>query len=531
MKPLVRTFPAAVATLAVAPFATACSAGDDAGAAAGRTLRIGMATSPECLDPQQAGTSAALNIGRQLVDSLTDQDPRTGEIKPHLAASWKVDRDSTAFTFTLVRGATFSDGEPVDAAAVKANFDNVVKLGAKALLGSAYLAGYRRTTVIDAQTARVEFAKPSAQFLQATSTVSLGLLAPRSFDSPAPRRCQAAGLIGSGPFTFKSLVQNQQVVLVKRPGYAWGSGASAHHGEAYLDRITYVVVPEAGARAGALESGQVDAITDVAPGDQARFRGGGFTEVDAANPGIPYNLQPNTSRPALNEEKVRQALQLGIDRKAVVDTVLTPSYKPATGALAATTPGYVDLRDQVRYDPARAGALLDEAGWKPGPDGVRVKNGRPLRLGVVYPTSFDQNQPVLELIQQQVRKIGVGLTLRQGTPGQLARLAASGDYDLAWSNLTRSDPDVLRPIFSTKYVNRSYLKPNPLDDLLDRQAAQPQEAERRATVAEAQRLIIGKGYLIPIFEAAQVLAFSHRVRGLSFGASTRIDLYDARVGG
>jgi peptide/nickel transport system substrate-binding protein len=528
---LVRTLSTTAAAIAAVPLAAGCSSGDGAKAAAGRTLRIGIATAPECLDPQQAGTAGALNIGRQLVDSLTDQDARTGEIKPYLAKSWKVNRDSTHFTFELVDGATFSDGEPVDAGAVKSNFDHIVKLGAKALLGSTYLAGYRRTTVIDAHTARVEFTAPSAQFLQATSTVSLGLLAPRSFDTPAPRRCTAQGLIGSGPFTFAGQVQNQQVVLVKRRGYAWGSGASAHHGEAYLDKVDFRVIPESSARAGALQSGEVDAITDVAPADQKRLGGGGLTEASAANPGIPYNLQPNTSRPILDEKKVRQALQLAIDRKAVVDTILTPSYKPATGVLATTTPGYADLSDQVRYDPARAGALLDEAGWKPGPDGIRAKGGRRLTLSVVYPTSFDQNQAILELIQQQLKKVGIALTLRQGTPGQLAQLTVSGAYDLAWSNLTRSDPDVLRPLFSTKYVNRSYLKPNPLDDLLDRQAAQRDPARRNATVDKAQRLIAEQGYMIPVFEAAQVLAASGHVRGLGFGASTRVDVYDARVTG
>src|ERR1700704_5838230 len=87
---------------------------------------------PPCLDPQQVGLNASLNIGRQLVDSLIDQDPQSGEFKPWLAESWQVNDTATSFTFKLRQGATFSDGTPVDASAVKNNFDAVVKLGAKA---------------------------------------------------------------------------------------------------------------------------------------------------------------------------------------------------------------------------------------------------------------------------------------------------------------------------------------------------------------------------------------------------------------
>lgn len=135
----------------------------------GGTLRVALDGDPQCVDPQQAGNNTALNVGRQLVDSLTDQDPVTGEIVPWLAERWDVDADSRRFTFVLRQGVTFSDGAAVDAAAVKANLHAIVALGARSILGSTYLAGLKRIDTPDSHTVVVEFEQPNAQFLQATS--------------------------------------------------------------------------------------------------------------------------------------------------------------------------------------------------------------------------------------------------------------------------------------------------------------------------------------------------------------------------
>ncbi|WP_258534946.1 ABC transporter substrate-binding protein [Streptomyces sp. PT12] len=172
---------------AVLPFATGALAATGCGASesgtgdgapeAGGELTFALASDPGCVDPQQQGNNDAIYPARQLVGSLTDEDPETGEIVPGLAESWEVSEDARSFTFHLRGDATFSDGTPVDAEAVRANFDGIVELGARAALGSGYLAGYEGTAVDDTHTATVTFAEPNAQFLRATTTFSLGLLA------------------------------------------------------------------------------------------------------------------------------------------------------------------------------------------------------------------------------------------------------------------------------------------------------------------------------------------------------------------
>ncbi|WP_091505453.1 MULTISPECIES: ABC transporter substrate-binding protein [Amycolatopsis] len=516
--------------------AAACSAGassTDAGPPRpGGTLTLAVGSNPDCLDPQQASTNASLNVGRQLVDSLTDQDPRTGEIKPWLADTWQVNADATSFTFHLRPGATFSDGTPVDAAAVKTSFDGIKALGVKAALGSGYLAAYRGAAVVDPQTVRLDFSVPSAQFLQASSTMSLGVLAPAAYAKTPDQRCQGDGLIGSGPFVFTSFKQNSDVVLSKRKGYAWGSSLWQHQGEAYLDAIDYKIVPEPGVRTGSLLSGQLSATTEVQPVDEAQFQGGGFGEQTRPNPGIVFNLHANTTRGVLTDEAVRQAVSAGINRQEVVDTVLSPNYKPATSILATTTPLYTDLSPELAYNPSRATQLLDAAGWVPGPDGIRVKNGQRLSAAVIFSPVFNQNQSVLELIQQQLRKIGFDLRIELHTTAETTQLQQAGNYEFLWYNVTRADPDILRNIFSTKAGNRSKLAAgNPLDAQLDAQAAALDPAVRKPAAEQAQRLVVEHAYAIPVFELTQVVAFGPQAHAIGFEASSRLQLFDTWVSG
>ncbi|MFL9679875.1 ABC transporter substrate-binding protein [Streptomyces sp. KL110A] len=508
---------------------TACSAagsdGQATGPRSGGRLTFALSSDPTCVDPHQAATNDAMYVTRGIVDSLTDQDPRTGRIVPWLATSWEIAANASRFTFRLRTDATFSDGAPVDAKAVKANFDAVHDLGARSILGSGFLQGYRGTEVVDAHTVEVAFDGPNAQFLQATSTPTLGLLSPASLRRAAEERC-AGPLAGSGPFTLAGYTPDTSVELNRRDDYAWGSPLWKSPDAARLEAITFRVVPESGVRSGSLTSGQVDAIAGVAPQDETLLKGQKVSVVGRANPGVPVALSANTASPVAKDPAVRRALQAAVDRDEVVDTVLSSSYRPATSSLAETTDAYRDNSPLLAHDPARARTLLDEAGWRPGADGIRVKNGRPLRLKVILGTNFGPNQSALELIQQQVRKAGIQLDLSVLSIADYQKARGAGDYDLAWGNGTRTDPDILRTAFSSKLLNLSRISDPALQRELDAQAAATDPARRAAHVATAQRRILEQGYQIPVFEMTTVFALSKKVHDITFDASSRLQFHD-----
>ncbi|MFF5306604.1 ABC transporter substrate-binding protein [Streptomyces sp. NPDC013161] len=518
----------ALATSLVACGGTGSQAPDDTAGppVSGGKFTFAVATDAGCLDPQQVGSSDTLYALRQTVDSLTDQDPATGRIVPWLARSWEVGDDARTFTFHLRPGATFSDGTPVDARAVRKNFDAIPKLGGLAILAQGYLTGYRETRIVDDRTAEVVFDRPNAQFLQATATASLALVSPADTARSPQARC-SEGVHGSGPFTVSSYRQNQSLTLKRRTGYDWGSAAWQKKGAAYLDAVTFTVVGESGVRAGSLGSGQVDAIGGVRRQDEAVLRRGGARVEQRANPGVVFNLGFNNARPLTRDVRVRQAAQAAVDRAQIATALFPTGTRPATSVLSRTTPGYTDLSGKLAHDKNRAESLLSEAGWRAGPDGILRKGGTRLSLTVVSFNRTGAYQSALELVQQQLKDVGIQLVIKELQVTQFPQTIKTGDYDALWGgDLTRADPDALRTLYSTRLVNSYRLPAGRLDTVLDEQAATTDSARRDELVAEAQQLVIAQAYVVPIVDLESLVGVSRRVHGLTLGASGGISLHD-----
>ncbi|MCW0212216.1 MAG: ABC transporter substrate-binding protein [Pseudonocardia sp.] len=502
------------------------AAGADAGPpVAGGTLRFAVGSDQGCVDPQQVGSNDTIYSLRQVVDSLTDQDPGTGEIKPWLATSWTVSPDATSYTFTLEPGVTFSDGTPLDANAVKANLDRVPQLGARGTLPKGYLAGYEGTTVQGPTEFTVAFSAPNVQFLQGTSTHSLGILSPATVAKSDDERC--AGVIGSGPFTLQSYTKNESIVLAKRRGYTSGSSLFGHTGDAYLDTLEFRIVPESGVRVGSLQSGEVDAIGNIAQQDEAPLSGAGVQLISRANPGVPFGVSFNLTKPIVSDPAVRSAFSAAINRPEIVSAVYTSETKPATSTLASSTPGYTDESALLTFDAAKAGSTLDAAGWVPGPDGIRVKDGQKLTIELTWFANAASNRPTVELMQQQLRAVGIDLQLRERPATDFTTVLPSGDFAAAWVNVTRADPDILRSSYSSTGSNYYRLPASPIDALLAEQAAEPDKAKRDATVAQVQQQLLQNGFTVPVVELTTTLGVGPDTHGIAFDASSRVQLYDA----
>ena len=491
----------------------------------GGNLTFAISVDSHCIDPQQVGNNDAIAIARQTVASLTTQDPETGEITPWLADSFTVNDDATRFEFTLKDGLTYADGTPIDAESVKTNFEAIQALGAKAVLGSTYLSGLSSIDVTDAQHVAVNFAAPSAQFLQATSTFSLGLLSPATAAVSQEDRC-AGDFVGSGPFAVESYTPDQEAVLSKVADYDSAPADAGHQGAAHLDSITYVVVPESGNRTGSLQSGQIDATAAIAPTDLALFQSGGYSTLNRANPGVVYNLYPNESTPKLADQNVRLAISKAIDRAEITETLLTADDVEAQAVLSTTTPLF-SPQSSIAFDPDASEKLLDDAGWAVGDDGIREKDGEKLSFLVTY---WQSPKEVLELVQQQLRAVGIDLQLKFATIADVQAAAATGTQDFGYGNLTRADPDVLRTVFSARGTqNNNHREPSEVDDVLDAQAATTDSAARQKLVDQAQQLLIEEGHSIPIYQLSTTIVSSEKVHDLKFEASSRLDFYDTWI--
>ncbi len=486
----------------------------------GGKLLIAIDTDPNCIDPQQAGNNNSLNIGRQLTDSLTDQDPKTGKIVPWLASRWQISEGNRRFTFFLRDGVSFSDGTPFTAQSVKDNFAAIIKLGARASLASTYLKGLQHVETPDDHTAVVTFSQPNAQFLQATSTMSLGFFAPSTVAATAEARCQGA-LVGSGPFILQQFVHNQKVDLTRRTHYQWPSSLASHQGESYLEAVEYRVIPESGVRFGSLISGQLDVNSAVTPQDESLLLAKNIKLVARTNPGLVYSLFPNHATPLMASQPLRQALSLAIDRPAL-KPALSRYQAEATSVLAQTTPLYQDRRNLLKYDPQLAQKLLEDNGWRKGAEGIRDKNGQRLSFRI----SYWQTAPFIEVVQQQLKKVGIELQLEKAPISQVVARQASGTVAIDFYNLTRADPDVLRTVFDAHGRNVNRRPPEDVDALLLQSSETLDTAQRQHYVTQAADLLISEGNAIPLVELATVIATRQQVQGFHFDASSRFQLYD-----
>jgi peptide/nickel transport system substrate-binding protein len=489
----------------------------------GGALTFAIGNDPISLNPDGTGSgNDTLYVTRQLVDSLLWQDPKDGSLKPWLASSWEANADSTQFTFHLRDGVTFSDGTPFDADAVKANFDDVIAAGAKSTAAPSFV-GYTSTTVVDPHTVQVAFAAPNAAFPQATSTVALGFVAKSTLAIPFDQRSSGKGVIGTGPFVLDHYTKDTETVLNARTDYAWGpAGATSHP---HLKSVTFQVIPEQGVRTGALTSDQVDAIGGVQPTDIETIQGAGLDLVHRANPGISFGLTFDEARPLGADPAVRQAVALAIDPKVVRDTALSDGFAVAKSPLASTTPGVADESKLIVTDPKKAEQVLQADGWAKGSDGIYAKDGQKLAPVLAWITNFGPNETSVQLIQQQLKAVGIDATLWSGAvPDFIKGLSTgTGQFDLVWGNLSRADGDVLRTQYSVKATNYYHLNDPDLEALLQKQLTISDTKARADVLAQAQARLVTQHHVVPVHELTTYLGLQPKVHGVALGADSRLD--------
>ncbi|MBS6739329.1 MAG: TIGR04028 family ABC transporter substrate-binding protein [Enterobacteriaceae bacterium] len=526
------------ATMALAGISAASVAAENAPKNGGTLIYLEQQAHTN-LYPPAGGFYPNGGILNQITDKLTWQNPKTLQIEPWIAQSWTTNADYTEYTFKLRPGVTFSDGTPLDANAVAKNFDTY-GLGNKALNQpvSEVINNYLKSEVIDPLTVKFFFKSPSPGFLQGTSAIGSGLVSLSTLEKNFNQLGSARSIIGSGPFVVESDRPGREVKLVARKDYNWAPPSFAHQGRPYLDGINVLVTPEDSVRIGALLSGQADAIRQIQAYDEKRVSDKGFAVYASPTRGVNNSINFRPDNPLVADQKVREALLHATNTKEIVQTLFSANYPQATSVLAKTAVGYVDLSDKLKFDPAQAARLLDEAGWKSGPDGVRQKDGQSLTLTAYESPPQPQNKETLQLVAQQWAKVGVKLNVLAGDAGSktLDNLdpAKTGLYP---SMVGRADPDVLKSQYFPTLRNVLLQKGGASDKvkqfedghlnaLLSGIASATSQDKRIALVNEVQQYLIDKAYVIPIFEEPQVYAGAPSTKGLSFEAVGRPSFYN-----
>jgi len=524
------TVMATVAILAV------MTAGAGAAPVGGGTLTAGLLEDPGSLDPHATVTFATYLVGSlNVVESLLYQRA-DGRFLPWLATSDSVSPDGRVFTFSLRRDVRFSDGSPFDADAVKWNFDRIANPGFRAGISRSALEGYTGATVVDDHTIQIHFKEPYAPFLSYVSNGSLGILSPKT--TAMQGTATARTPVGSGPFTVAEYMKNDHITLVRNAAYNRRAPWSDHQGPPYLDRIVWKIIPEDETRAITVSSGETQMVYVIGYGTSgsvlSQLQKDPHVVVDTqVFPAAAYLWQINVRRPPTDDVRVRRAIFYGLNRTAIVKTVYQGLGSPACGLVHPTLLQDPEACAYYPYDPAKAGALLDEAGWKMGSSHIRQKDGRPLQLVINSLNHGTGDLPDVEVVQGQLLELGFDVSIKSQ-----ASAARNQDAYQCLDNLSTNfqrvnDPDVLYSLFISSAIgtnfNWSCFSDPEVDSLLKEGRSTLDRAKRRAIYVRLDHRLLDQAVAIPMMYEQSAWVRRPSVRGVQYSYATYPTLSDAYV--
>lgn len=424
-------------------------------------------------------------------------------IEPLLATRWE--RRGNTWRFFLRPNVFFSTGQPLTSEAVKYTFERMVKGDAPGVFQHTYI-GEDSVQIIDDLTVDVTPKRENMRLLEQLGHSNYSIIAPGSEPAVEP--------ICTGPFKLAEYRRGEFIAVERSESY-WGQSPA-------LSRLTFRFLPDDATRVLALEAGEVGMILDVPREQAAQLRGQSNIRVVEAPVGrvaaIFLNIHGQTPFDLASNKDVRRALAMAIDRRALIEKVWEGNGEMiATIGPKAMLGDYASLVKGVPYDSRQAAQILDRAGWQPGSDGVRVRDGRRLSLTLIAWTEFDK--ATLEFLQAQLAAIGMELRIVKSpdTASYQARIE-SGEFDL---DLEAGNQNDANPIFlpALRFYSKAsgktvrYFAPgNLFDQIIEAGLVANERDEVMRRSAEAQRLLVDEETtVVPLAGLKRIYAMSDKI--------------------
>jgi peptide/nickel transport system substrate-binding protein len=449
-------------------------------------VTLAMVLEPTGLDPTTAPAAAIGEIVHyNVLEGLTKINV-DGSVTPLLAESWTMEPDGKSYTFKLKKAVKFHDGEAFDASDVKFSFERAKDEKSTNKAKKAVFDNIRRIDAPDAHTVILTLENADPNFLFRMGENTAVILDAKSAVNTATKP------VGTGPFVFDDWKKGTSVTLKKWPGFR-------DAGKVKLERVTFRFINDQAARVAALLAGDIDGVPRLdAPQAVKQLQGDKrFTvEVGAtAGKGI---VAINNKKKPFDDVRVRRAIALAIDRKAFIDGVLEGLGKPIGSHFAPTDAGYVDLTAMSPHDPAKAVALLKEAGVT-----------TPLNVTLTLPPPQYARKGG-EVIAAQLAKVGIVAKIENVEWAQWLGGTFKGNFDLTIINH-------VEPLDYMQYTNTAYYwgyDNKEFRDLTARFAATADKKERAKLFADIQRKIAADQVNAFVFNPAQVAVSRKGLKGL-----------------
>ena len=502
----------------------ACTSGEQSVRATG--LVYCSEGSPDSFNPQLSTSGTSYDASAHtLYDRLVNLDPDTGEALPALAESWKVSRDGTRWRFKLRRNvafhqtAWFKPSRFLNTDDVLFSFErqwhdqhpfHQVSGGAYSYFHNSGLARLL-AAIIKRSDHEIEFqlTERNATFL---AMLSMEFASIQSAEYATAVRLQGRPSdldqmpVGTGPFKFVRYEPGTFIRYEAHPDY--------YAGAAKIKRLVFAITPDASLRLSRLRAGECDVMAQPSPAHLALIRQNNKLKL-YSQPGLNVSYWAfNTTRPPLDDVRVRHALNYAVNRSAILDAVYFGAGELAKSPVPPTVVGHDRHLPDFHHDADRARALLREAGYGAG-----------FKLDVwAMPVSRPYNpnaRKMAELIQDDLRQVGVNVRIVSYEWRDFLRRLRQGEHDsvlLGWSGDLSDADNFLNPLLSCDALqsgsNRAFWCNEQFDALLKAARETHDAATRDSLYADAQRLFKQQAPWLTIAHSTQYLAARHNIRGL-----------------
>jgi peptide/nickel transport system substrate-binding protein len=455
----------------------------------GNAVTIAMRVSVNTLDPHMtASVGSDLSVLSHIYPALLLRGPDL-QLQPALAKSWEMVDDNT-WRFELNDGATFADGEKVDASVVKWNLDRVREPAVGARI-AAWFELVSDVVVVDPLTVEVKTSSPYPAF---ADQLSMFFLLPPEW---AKTHDPATETMSGGPYAVAENVPGDRIVLKANPNYRGEKPA--------FDTVTFRTIPEIGSRVAALMAGEVDLVTGIPTTDIERINSSGNATAGAVDSTRSMLVKINHQKAPMENLQFRQALNYAIDKEGIVQAIF--DGKATVSNCQLLSPDYFGYNPDLKpypYDPDKAAELLQESG---------VDLSQQIEIEVPVAT-YLQADEVTQIIASQLQEVGLNVKIteiefgafmnKQLKAKDLAQLAVQG---LAWPTI---DADGMLTMFAPGNVY-DYWNNAEFGTLLDEGRATTDPEKRKAIYADATKLMCDQAASIFLYQQPATYGVSNKV--------------------
>ncbi len=481
----------------------------------GGTFVVGLQANPASLNPvistDLPAQMVAYNIFSRLIYINID-----GDYVGDLAEKWTISKDNLRIRFDLRKGAKWHDGRPVTAEDVKFSLEKMAKHHPRGI----ELKRILEIRILSPNSLEITFPSPSITFFPLLDDIVF-IIPKHIYSSSEDLTIHPSNSnpIGSGPFVFQEWKKSDHVTLIKNKNYYIP-------GEPFVDEVVFRIIPSGTARVLSLETGEIDYLSSRAlpETDVPRLRKSpNFMVTDRGMGASSLNfLLFNTRRKPWDDVRIRRAVAHAIDRQVMAEKGTFGLGKPAYSPFSKGSFPWAynpKVEGMYPYDLAKAGRLLDEAGYPPGPDGGRFKTT------IIFDRGDTRATDIIEILREQLKKVGIDMIMQPtDKPTMLERVWIRADFDL-WSGPSTqgSDPaSGIERIFVTEGIppvpnvhnGNGYSNPD-VDKLFSLARSIMDIKKRGQYYREVQPILLRDLPTLPLTDSPKFAAFPKKVQGVN----------------